>query len=205
MLIQRRKTICLFCGQDLQPKSVSTKAMPTDEDVVPRWLQRCLEITDQIVTPMHISTADLSLLHARGPHTVSALKAGSVCAACNNGWMNDLENLAKPILISLIEGKRFFGDLQQRERYTLARWTLKTAAAFNRSSSYGIRDDNFGRPVPDNHLRVLAAGSLPSEVMIVGSLYPASTNRFDFLQMARWANLKNSIPLEEAHRNQATK
>jgi hypothetical protein len=202
--IQKLKRVCLFCGQAHQPKTVSTKATATDEDIVPRWLQKYLGIENEIVTPMLVRSKDLAPLHIR-QHVVSAFKAGGVCSGCNGGWMSDLENAAKPILIALIEGTRFFPDLAQGERYTIARWTMKTVAALNRSSTYANRDDEIARRVPDEHLRCLAAGNLPPEVLVVGTIHTDFNKRFDFLQFARWGNPKNSIPLQEEHRNRSYK
>jgi hypothetical protein len=111
--------------------------------------------------------------------------------------MSDLEGATRDILISLIAGTRFFDDLNAEERHNLARWTMKTAAALNKSSPYGTGDAELARAIPDEHLRIVKAGGVPSEVLIVGTIYPASSKKFDFLQFARWANPKNSIPLNK--------
>lgn len=48
-----------------------------------------------------------------------------VCATCNNGWMNDLENDVEADLVRLIRGH--YLKFTPAERDTLARWTTKTA------------------------------------------------------------------------------
>jgi len=52
-------------------------------------------------------------------------KAHTVCARCNNGWMSDLENRVKPILIPLFSGQP--ARLGREEQSQIAAWiTLKT-------------------------------------------------------------------------------
>jgi hypothetical protein len=119
--------------------------------------------------------------------------------------MSKLEVDAKPILIALIEGSRSFHDLNDDERFLLARWTLKTAATLNRSSIYGDPRKEGARFVPDAHLRTLKAGMLPDDVLIVGTIYRQFRKRFDFLQNAVWTNPQNSIRLENEHRNYSYK
>lgn len=48
-----------------------------------------------------------------------------VCSDCNNGWMNDLENEAEPVLTPLMRGESV--DFNLAERAVLARWAGKTA------------------------------------------------------------------------------
>jgi len=201
---RKRNLACLFCGQVHRPKSVYARAAATDEDIVPKWLQKYLGIQASLVTPMLVRSEDLTLLDVR-QHVVAAFKTGGVCAGCNGGWMSDLENAVKPILTALIDGTRAFPDLGQSEFRVLARWTMKTVAALNRSSSYANREDEIARRIPDEHLRALSAGDLPHGTLVVGTLCDAYEKQFDFLQFARWGNPKNSIPLTEQHRSRSYK
>jgi len=195
---------CFFCGHELQSKSMSAKATATDEDIVPRWLQKDLGIANESVSPLLMQNAGRRPLNIRR-HTIGSFKAGRVCAGCNNGWMSQLENAAKPILIALIEGTRSFPDLDRDERFAIARWTLKTAAALNRSSIYGSPKLENSRPVPNEHLRKLADGKMPTEALVVGTIYATYQKQFDFLQDAQWRNPQNSIRLQEEHRNRSYK
>lgn len=200
----RPKGTCLFCGQEFQSRSVNPKAKPTNEDIVPIWLQKYLDVQKQPVTPLLVRSKDLQPIDFR-QHTISSFKAGGVCAGCNNEWMSALESDVKPILIALIDGSRSFNDLNEDERFSLGRWTLKTAATLNRSSIYGDPRKENSRFVPDAHLRTLKAGMMPADVLIVGTIYRQFSKRFDFLQNAVWTNPQNSIRLKEAHRNQSYK
>lgn len=61
------------------------------------------------------------------------LKAKVVCAACNNGWMSDIENLyAKPAMADLILGKRVGAIMPKRVR-GLSLFAFKTAVIANSS------------------------------------------------------------------------
>ena len=48
-----------------------------------------------------------------------------VCGACNNGWMNDLENAVEPVLINLIQARETV--LKTADAMLLAKWAVKTA------------------------------------------------------------------------------
>jgi hypothetical protein len=164
----------------------------TNEDVIPKWLVDHLGIGDMVITPMLVDAGSGHPIDSR-KHRVSALKA-PVCGKCNHGWMSDLENQVKPILIHLVDDPSCLAELTEPERTTAARWTLKTAAALNRSSSYGTPGGAVARPVPDHHMRILSSGEMPNDVAVVGCRY-ASVKSFDWLQYAKWTSPRNSVPL----------
>ncbi|KQR26103.1 hypothetical protein ASF76_02225 [Microbacterium sp. Leaf151] len=62
-------------------------------------------------------------IESRGLPYGSTVKV--VCADCNNGWMNDLENEVESDLLRLIGGQ--YLEFTPEQRNTLARWTTKTA------------------------------------------------------------------------------
>jgi hypothetical protein len=199
--VKHRKA-CLFCGNSLRPKGIVQNAKSV-EHVFPDWLQRHLGITGEIVTPMRVRTSDKQTIDLR-QHVMGAFKAGPVCHGCNHGWMAALEEEAKPILVRVIDDPKQLEGLTEREKFVVARWTLKTAAVLNRSSTYGNPNDRTGRPVPDEHLRLLEAGGLPDDVLIAGAGY-RSTKAVDFLRYALWTSPSNSIPLDPAHRDTSYK
>lgn len=57
----------------------------------------------------------------------ASFRLKQVCEACNNGWMSDLENAAKPLILGLIKNGLELNDLTEEERRILARWAGKTA------------------------------------------------------------------------------
>jgi hypothetical protein len=197
MAVARNKS-CLFCGAALQPKSGAHRAK-TDEHVFPDWLQEHLGIKGNVVTPMRVRSDNRQIIDMRR-HVMGAFVAGSVCYDCNHGWMSALENEVNDVLIRLIVDPIQLGSLTDVERRTLARWTVKTAAVLNRCSTYGNANDEIGRPVPDEHLRILASGTLPNDVLVVGA-GSQSAKTVDFLQYAIWTNPANSIPLRDVDRN----
>lgn len=135
----RQKT-CLFCGTTLRSKKSKTGGK-SDEHIVPGWLMDHLGIRNTIITPMLTESAARRVMHVR-QHVVSAFKAGTVCTGCNNGWMSRL-------------------SLTEREQFIVARWTLKTAAVLNRSSTYGNAGDGIARRIPDSHLIDVMEGRIP--------------------------------------------
>lgn len=72
-------------------------------------------------------------------------EAKVVCKDCNEGWMNDLEAAAKPILAPMLRGKRVVLDTDAQA--IVARWLTKTAMVFQRTTPR--------RPVPERHTRYL--------------------------------------------------
>jgi len=100
--------------------------------------------------------------------------------------MHDLEIQAKPILTNLIDDPHRLVALTDQERGIVARWTLKTAAALNRSSSYGMPGKALARPVPNDQMKILADGGMPNDVAVVGRWYD-SLKPFDWLQYVTWA------------------
>jgi hypothetical protein len=191
MAVVRNKS-CLFCGKALQPKG-SAHSAKTDEHVFPDWLQEHLGVKGNVVTPMRVRSDNRQVIDMR-QHVMGAFVAGSVCNDCNHGWMSTLENEVKATLIRLVDDPIKLGTLTDLERFALARWTLKTAAVLNRCSTYGSSNDDIGRPVPEQHMRTLASGKLPNDVLVVGAGYQ-SRKAVDFLQYAIWTNPANSIPL----------
>jgi hypothetical protein len=148
---------CLFCGRESGSRS--------KEHVVPQWLQDYLSIREESVRPVvHEIELDEAgnfgapaTKHERGPFPLDALQLG-VCEACNAGWMSDLESGAKPLLIPLIDGSRSVATVDRDERIIVARWTAKTAFAYNASSAYH-------KAVPE-HPRILARGRFPDNFAV---------------------------------------
>lgn len=59
--------------------------------------------------------------YGEGPHTV---RVKVVCKPCNNNWMSQLEDAAKPYIVELLTGH---GTLDAEELEVLGRWAIKTA------------------------------------------------------------------------------
>ena len=51
-----------------------------------------------------------------------------VCTECNNGWMSELENRVRPIVLRLLEDSR--STLSVKDQTVLAAWSVKNAMVF---------------------------------------------------------------------------
>jgi hypothetical protein len=119
------RKFCLFCNQKL------TKSSATNEHVVAQWLLRELQIGDQMISP---AGGQRGKPPPRRTHPWSALVVSDVCAACNSGWLSDLESAMKPVLPALAAGQRAPAALSESENLALARWAAKTAFLIQRTA-----------------------------------------------------------------------
>lgn len=107
---------CLFCDQ-----SVSSK-----EHAWPLWLLRALRPFGKARATIHAER--------RGQNPTSwqvvddGITVRFVCGTCNNGWMSETENAAKPIIERLLKDGTETIDRVQQEQ--LAVWAIKSAMVF---------------------------------------------------------------------------
>lgn len=106
---------CIFCGH---------AGKLTNEHVFPQWL---LEVIPGEGRVQHewIAPAGSNSKSRKWTADVFSLTAKVVCERCNNGWMNDLEESARPFLESMIRGHG--RTLYDHGRQQVAYWGLKTA------------------------------------------------------------------------------
>lgn len=94
---------CIFCGH----------TPVTEEHPWPKWLKKAMHRPNVPRSIYHAGNAVYSSTGQRGIRDRSRFQSGAisshglqvVCAKCNNEWMSDLQNQAKPLLIPLIRGK----------------------------------------------------------------------------------------------------
>lgn len=103
---------CVFCGNE---------GPVTREHVLPRWLG------DLLPGDGHFTITRQGELGETRTYKDSSLGivTRSVCAACNNGWMSELEGRAKPLLEPLISGHA--RTLTPTDQMALALWATKTS------------------------------------------------------------------------------
>jgi hypothetical protein len=94
-----------------------------------------------------------------GNWPTARLKVKWLCGSCNNGWMSRLENEAKPIVESILDGK--LEDLDASVQSTLALWAVKTTMVLeavdpNRLWFYSV----------DERQRMRAARALPQRTFV---------------------------------------
>lgn len=101
------------------------------EHVLAQWLRSKAErdanathVFGAVSGKLGIGMAPLVHEKRRNGH-VGTRKVRVVCQSCNNGWMSQLEKLAKPVISPLMEGRNcLLTPFQQRQ---LATWVCKTA------------------------------------------------------------------------------
>jgi hypothetical protein len=126
---------CVFCGSsDL-----------TREHILPDWLT---EIGLDLKPSIH-HAGPLNRLPRQWSARPYATTVKMVCAACNNGWLSQLEGVAKPVIAPLIlgEGRRLPVD----DQALIAAWTCKTALMSLLMSSDEARARGYGAP-PSEYL-----------------------------------------------------
>lgn len=98
----------------------------------------------------------------RPKHLLDTLTVRHVCAKCNNGWMNALEEWFEKRLGYLIEPvwprlAHEFISAVGPERHKLAQWLMKTAVMFNCAAMKGKNHVDF----PLNVVSDIATGKIP--------------------------------------------
>ena len=125
---------CVFCGG--RPL--------TREHVIPRWLtsvlpeQAAFRGQDQqiVLQPDGRNGSPLILPHREVKESFNSLTVKAVCRTCNNGWMNDMEEMVRPILSPLIQVESI--QLIRSDVSAIASWTVKTVLMAQLTSVEGI-------------------------------------------------------------------
>lgn len=128
--MDQQKT-CLFCPTVLTSKTRSK------EHVMADWILRYYQIQDHIVTPKRLMASNGNSASAERRHPLAALQVRRVCSDCNHGWMSDLEQRAKTILLPLSKCERRIADLSHVEQSTVSHWAAKTALVMHLASGLG--------------------------------------------------------------------
>ena len=109
---------CLACGTTSSPAS--------REHVFAKWLLTALAALE-VPIGLFREFGDGTTQRQRQDIKLDSFKLKRLCEACNNGWMADLENLAKPLILAIIKGERSLAAFDEDERRALAKWAGKTA------------------------------------------------------------------------------
>jgi hypothetical protein len=150
---KRRKSVCIGCGTVVSGRL-------SEEHILPKWLHP------------HVEMKEIKLVHSAAngneekvlrQHIIQNFVTRIVCAKCNTGWMSQLELLAKPILLPLIQGLRSVKSLSTEERLVISRWVFKTSfMIFGVQHSVAVPWDVFSSWAKDG------AGPLPKHTMVFG-------------------------------------
>jgi len=137
---------CIFCGTD-------TKL--TKEHIWPDWLKNYIPKD----MPNYLAAKTIESFEKASEQTVKRIggdphsrRVKCVCGDCNNGWMSDLQQLAKPIVVPIIEGKSV--TLNEKEQKIIASWSAMAVMCSeqgdppNIAIAQGLRDILFQHHVP---------------------------------------------------------
>lgn len=113
---------CVFCGG----------SGLTREHVIPRWLSNVLPEQaryrgqDQATVLLHPERTVDGPHHREMVETFNSATVKAVCGPCNNGFMNDIEAEARPILSAMIRGSLAL-SLAAGAASVVATWAVKTS------------------------------------------------------------------------------
>lgn len=113
---------CVFCHKNRKL---------TKEHILPNWLSELypkrLMINNQFVGGNN----------QEWPSRIFQHKAKIVCEECNGGWMSNLENRVKPIIIDLFKLKKKV--INEQEQKILSLWAQKTVLMLNQGVPKGLK------------------------------------------------------------------
>ena len=130
---------CAFCGEPFSKKRPRSK-----EHAWAQWLAQYLP--NPVEKFRHIVSSPTGEVKATWTDKDLAVISKQICNPCNTGWMNDLENAARPYLVTLMKGR---GRTLYREAQTvLGAWAVKTALALQLAIPDAVR-------IPAEHYRAI--------------------------------------------------
>ncbi len=112
---------CIFCQRDNQKI--------TKEHILPNWLSR---MYGEDMTCTNESTTEEGKVVYSFQSKIFQQTTNTICAACNNGWMSEIENQAKPILERMLRGKNVV--LDKKKQHRIATWAMKTVLVINHNN-----------------------------------------------------------------------
>lgn len=113
--------ICVFCGG----------TPVTNEHLWPDWARRLLGDVEALPHIRQVRQDGRPPLDSTWRDVPYAMTVKAVCAACNNGWMSELERRAQEFLFPLLHGRG--REIHRGGQRTLAAWALKTVLMFEQT------------------------------------------------------------------------
>ncbi|MGV8883833.1 MAG: hypothetical protein ACOH19_16925 [Rhodoglobus sp.] len=131
-MIDTGTRLCAFCG---------SPGPLTREHVFGNWLSKIGLDNDPVE---HFAGPLNRIPRPMGVGTPFRQTVKNVCAECNNGWMGNLEEIAKRVLTPLILGES--GRISADDQSAIAMWLQKTALVSMLLSSASDREQGYGLP-----------------------------------------------------------
>ena len=160
---------CLACGVTSSPVS--------GEHVFSDWLLREFK-GHRIAIGLHRGNPDGTSQRVRKEYDLDSFRLKKVCTAYNTGWMNDLENVAKPLILGLIRRTLALDDLTEEDRRILAKWAAKTAIIESRAIGAEC-------PIDADHLKRMRASEFPGRFAVAACL--TAMQGFGHMQIWRYS------------------
>jgi hypothetical protein len=135
---------CLACEQPIINRA--------KEHVIPEWLLRVLGVQYEELIQA-VATGSEDRIEKERRLAFNSSQEGRLGESCNSGWMSELENDAKPLLVLLMKGEVGLSSLSGSETLLVARWAAKTAIVLSNCSS-------LRKPAPSGSLRFLKENCL---------------------------------------------
>lgn len=126
-------TTCVFCG---------ASGKMTAEHVLPNWLAT-IGLASEPVVQAASGWLNRSP-QSRGSSRPFQTRVKAVCATCNNGWMSELEQVARRVFTPIIRGEP--RGILEDDQPALAMWALKTTLVAMMVSSREDRTLGYGLP-----------------------------------------------------------
>lgn len=166
---------CIFCG---------SRGKKSKEHIWPVWMHEHLPLLGDGEYVSELNTFKWkeqigSRKSTRQGH-LTTKKIRVVCQSCNSGWMSELENEAKPILLKLLGGESI--ELCAEKQKTLARWITMKAIIGEHADS-----DTHMTPREDRSLLRLE-NRIPNYFVIYIGVHNASSD-------SAWLRISQTIAL----------
>lgn len=116
--VPRPRRLCIFCeGTQISKEHVYANWM---RPYIKEWNGTTHRVTYAPVSGDEMPLIESGALTLKGDHRSRGLKV--VCTKCNNGWMSEIQNKAKPIMLPLLEDRAW--HLSRAGQELVAKWAI---------------------------------------------------------------------------------
>lgn len=133
--MSKSRVLCAFCG---------LRRDRAREDLISKWMVPIIGgHPPYFSTDRRVFGTEVLTERRRRVGSAAAYKYLDVCKVCNNGWMSQLENEAKPLLIPLLNGEHVAFSAEPVE--TIATWCFLKAVVYDAwTAGVGLVERAFG-------------------------------------------------------------
>jgi hypothetical protein len=180
--------LCIFCSRQVRTRS--------KEHMVPEWLWKYVGMTKiSMIRSVHKGrTGPLDsnsfVIRDLPDKGVGGFVEGRVCTQCNTGWMSNLENAVKPLLIPILNEPTLIDEWPFKKRQVLAQWVVKTSlVAISRSVVL--------TNVPNDHFISIRRGVISEGISVFGGYHFMGDKGFSYQAGKKWdVDMPAKVPKE---------